>query len=135
MTAVDGDLAAVLVALIREHDADGDGWCRACRVDGELWVYPCQARLHLEAALDLVRGRHATPNAQPASGGGEKHGNGHGAVWLRPSGAVRGSSPEVALLAGAAAMRDASDPEGALLLFPRAAWLVFVAAVRAGEFD
>jgi Domain of unknown function (DUF397) len=43
---------------------------------------------------------------------------------------------EVALLAGGgAAVRDSTDPDGAVLVFTGAEWAAFLAGVRAKEFD
>jgi len=46
-----------------------------------------------------------------------------------------GNCVEVAELNGGRAVRDSKNPGGALLRFTAAAWSVFTAGVRAGQFD
>ena len=60
------------------------------------------------------------------------------AVWRKPSysSGNGGNCLEVAAnLPGAVAVRDSKDPDGPKLMLSRAAWRVFTAAVRHGEFD
>ncbi|MDI6103494.1 DUF397 domain-containing protein [Actinoplanes sp. NEAU-A12] len=61
-----------------------------------------------------------------------------GAVWHKStrSGGNGGDCVEVAgNLPGIVAIRDTKDPGGATLVFTREEWGVFLAGVRAGEFD
>jgi len=57
--------------------------------------------------------------------------------WRKSSACPNGAAcVEVAALPeGGAAVRDGKDPRGAELHFNAAEWAVFVAAVKAGEFD
>jgi len=59
------------------------------------------------------------------------------AGWFKSSFSGNGSNTcvEVAVLSGAVAVRDSKDPEGPALRFTPQEWLVFLAGVRAGEFD
>jgi hypothetical protein len=60
------------------------------------------------------------------------------AMWRKSSysSGNGGNCLEVAAnLPGAVAVRDSKDPDGPKLMLSRAAWRVFTAAVRHGEFD
>lgn len=59
------------------------------------------------------------------------------AVWRKSSYSMtNGECVEVALLAtGEIAIRDSTDPQGPVLVYPSEAWLAFVAAVKEGVFD
>jgi hypothetical protein len=61
-----------------------------------------------------------------------------GAIWRKSShsGNNGGNCVEVARnLPGVVAVRDSKDPDGPKLMFGRATWQAFAAAVRDGEFD
>ncbi len=61
-----------------------------------------------------------------------------GAAWRKSSfsSANGGACVEVAdALPGVIAVRDSKDPDGPKLMFSRAVWLAFTAAVRDREFD
>ena len=46
-----------------------------------------------------------------------------------------GNCAEIALAAGAVAMRDSKDPKGPVLRYPEGAWRSFTTDARAGKFD
>jgi hypothetical protein len=61
-----------------------------------------------------------------------------GAVWRKSSysGNNGGNCVEVARnMPDAVAVRDSKDPEGLRLVFTPDEWRVFVAGIKAGEFD
>ena len=56
-------------------------------------------------------------------------------VWRRSRRCESAECVEVAPTAGHVSIRDSKDPKGQVLRFTAAEWAVFVAGVRAGEFD
>jgi hypothetical protein len=46
-----------------------------------------------------------------------------------------GNCVEFKRVGGGVALRDTTDPAGAILTIPKTAWAAFVAGVRNGEFD
>lgn len=55
--------------------------------------------------------------------------------WRKASGsASNGSCVEVAPIEGGVAVRDSKDPDGPILQYTDAEWLVFLNAVKNGEF-
>lgn len=59
-----------------------------------------------------------------------------GAVWRKANmSAQNGSCVEVARLAGAVAVRDSKDPDGAKLVFAPAEWESFLDGAAKGEFN
>lgn len=59
------------------------------------------------------------------------------ARWRRAArcSGVNSTCVEVAATADGVAVRDSKDPSGPVLRFTAEEWRVFVAGVRAGEFD
>ncbi|HEY2946913.1 MAG TPA: DUF397 domain-containing protein [Micromonosporaceae bacterium] len=60
------------------------------------------------------------------------------AVWRTSSRSQSTNCVEVAVLdsaTGAVAVRDSRDRGGTVLVFARAGWAAFIAAVRDGQFD
>lgn len=59
------------------------------------------------------------------------------AEWRKStrSGPNNDACVEVALVAGAIAVRDSRDPAGPALIFTQAEWDAFVAGAKDGEFD
>jgi len=59
------------------------------------------------------------------------------AVWRKStkSGDGSGNCVEVCLTGRSVVLRDSHDPAGSVLELSRDAWLVFVKAIRCGEFE
>jgi Domain of unknown function (DUF397) len=55
--------------------------------------------------------------------------------WRTSTRSQTSNCVEVAPLRGAVAVRDSKDAGGPVLIFGRATWREFLAAVRAGRFD
>ena len=55
--------------------------------------------------------------------------------WRRSSRCANNTCVEVATVGGTHLVRDAKDPNGAVLTVDAAGWAAFVSAVKAGEFD
>jgi Domain of unknown function (DUF397) len=59
-----------------------------------------------------------------------------GARWRKSSHSLaNGNCVEVALLKGAAAVRDSKDRDGAVLVVTPPQWKAFVGEIRGGRFD
>ena len=57
------------------------------------------------------------------------------AQWRRSSYCGNGSCVEIAKIGDTYLVRDAKDPDGAVLHFSAPEWLAFRSSVKAGEFD
>jgi hypothetical protein len=55
--------------------------------------------------------------------------------WRRASRCGTNACVEVAEIDGSRFLRDAKDPNGAVLAFSPAEWAAFLSAAKAGEFD
>ncbi len=56
-------------------------------------------------------------------------------VWRRSGRCADSGCVEMAALGDGCALRDSTEPGGAVLRFPAPAWAAFLRAVRSGRFD
>ncbi|HEY8451072.1 MAG TPA: DUF397 domain-containing protein [Natronosporangium sp.] len=57
------------------------------------------------------------------------------AVWQRAEDDVSDGAVEIAFVGDLVGMRNATDPDGPVLVFTRAEWAAFIAGAKDGEFD
>lgn len=79
--------------------------------------------------------RSLTVNGGNLSGGAELIRSTENTQWRRSSRCGGGACVEVAKIDGFYHVRDAKDPNGAVLTFSADEWAAFVAGAKASEFD